>query len=158
MNVTVISTFITGLFLPHTLQANTTAERHCPQFLSTHEAVRKTVLLEARGATVQNFKILRIENKTIYIAEIDVPSDRKVYVDEFGGLIRLMEEIPAAELPLPVLAAARAENGVLDEVERETSGDKVAYLIEIDRSDRTEVILKVDSSGAVISRREESDD
>lgn len=134
------------------------AVKHCPRFLAAPEPVRETVLREARGAAVEDFKIHRIENKTIHIAEIDLPSDLKVYVDESGGLIRLLEEIPAAGLPAPVLAAANAESGVIDEVERETSGDKVVYLIEIDRPDRSEVILKVDPAGAVLSRREESGD
>ena len=47
------------------------AASHCPRFESAPEAVRKTVISEARGGTVDEMEILRIEGRTIYIAEIE---------------------------------------------------------------------------------------
>lgn len=134
------------------------ATSHCPRFESAPEAVRKTVISEARGGTVDEMEILRIEGRTIYIAEIERPADLKIYVEENGSLIRIREDISYGELPEAVRRVIDAENGRLDDVEKQTAGGKTVYFIEIDRPDGVEVNLRLDPDGSVISRREEQAD
>jgi uncharacterized membrane protein YkoI len=132
--------------------------QHCTRFLSAPEAVRKTVLSEARDGLIDELEIHRIEGRAIYVAEVERPADLKIYVDESGRLIRVREEIDVRQLPQPVQAAIDAENGKIDDLEKETADGKVTYHAEIETPGDVEVRLKISADGKVLSRHERHDD
>ncbi len=134
--------------------SGTVAANHCPRFLSAPEPVRKTVIAEARGGFVEEMEVHRIEGKTIYIAEIETPAELKIYVEEGGALRKVREEITAAGLPEAVRKVIDAENGRIDDLEKQTSGGKVVYHAEIDTPGGGEVNLRIAPDGTVISRKE----
>lgn len=132
--------------------------RHCPRFQSAPEAVCKTVLTEARDSWIDELEIHRIEGRTIYVAEVERPADLKIYVDESGRLIRVREEIEVRQLPQLVQAAIDAENGKIDNLEKETADGKLTYHAEIETAGDVEVRLKISADGKVLSRHERHDD
>ena len=132
--------------------------QHCPRFQSAPEAVRKTVLAEARDGVIDELEIHRIEGRAIYVAEVEHPADLKIHVDESGRLIRVSEEIDATQLPQAVRAAIDAENGRIDDLEKQTADGKVTYLAEIELPGNIEVELVISAEGKVASRIEKQDD
>jgi uncharacterized membrane protein YkoI len=119
------------------------------------ESVRKTIIAEARGGVVDELEMVQVEGKTIYIAEVELPGDLKIYVDENGSLIKVREEIKASEMPERVRQVVDVENGRIDDVEKQTSNGKVVYFVEIDKPGGVEVNLRISPDGKVMSRREE---
>lgn len=129
---------------------------HCPAFLRSSGVVQQAVLREARGGWVMEYRKLRIEGRTIHVAEVERPSEIMIYVDDSGGLVRLREEIQRRDLPKPVVDALAGERGELDEVERESVGKRVTYLVEMDLPDGREVHLIFSPDGLLLRRFEKA--
>ena len=70
----------------------------------------------------------------------------------------MSEEIDATQLPQAVRAAIDAENGRIDDLEKQTADGKVTYLAEIELPGNIEVELVISAEGKVASRIEKQDD
>ena len=125
-------------------------------------AVRETIRENSQGGKIDKIKRIRIEGRTLYVAEVDLPNDRelKIYIAGDGGLIKTRQEIALADAPAPVRDAARklaAAGGRLDDVDREVADGKTSYRIEIDRRHRPDLKIVVAEDGAILSQKEDHD-
>jgi uncharacterized membrane protein YkoI len=121
-------------------------------------AVRQTVNDNSRGGVLDDFDVITIDGKSIYIAEIELPAELKIYVSENGSLLKTREDIPFSAAPEAVRKAVTALGGTVDETKLETSGKTSTYLIEIDRLGEPDLNVTVSPEGAVLNRHEEADD
>jgi hypothetical protein len=117
------------------------------------EAVRKTVADHSRGGVVDDFDTIRIDGKTIHVAEIELPLDLKLYVSEDGALIKIREEIPTANAPAAVLDAARPLGDSIKEVEKETAGESITYRVEVKRKGQADLDLHLTADGKILSQK-----
>ncbi len=121
------------------------------------EPVRKTVTDHSRGGVVDDFDTIRIDGKTIHIAEIELPLDLKLYVSDDGSLIKIREEIPTANAPAPVLAAAKPLGDSIKEVEKETAGESITYRVEVKRKGQADIDLHLTADGKILSQKLDAD-
>jgi hypothetical protein len=121
-------------------------------------AVRQTVSGHSRGGVLDEFDTITIDGKTIYIAEVELPAELKIYIAENGSLLRTREEIEFSSAPEAVRGAATALGGCIDGIKLEISGRTTVYLIEIDRPGRPDLDVTLSPDGTILSRHEETDD
>lgn len=126
----------------------------CPQ------AVRETITAHARDGKVEEVDLIEIEDKRIYIAEVDLPRDidLKIFVDGIGALLKTREDVAKGEEPAFIEGIVAKTGGTLDDVEKETAGEKVTYHVGIDRRGAPDLDVVVSASGEVISQTEDADD
>lgn len=137
--------------LGHQLNADHSRLDRCPP------AVRTTLLAETRGKVVDELEIVRIGGRSIYIAEVERPTELKIYVDESGTLIKVREEIDAGSLPAAVRRTLDAEGGRIDDIEREIREGDVVYLVELDQAGGVDVRMRISPDGKVAERSEGHD-
>ncbi|YCM42740.1 PepSY-like domain-containing protein [Verrucomicrobiaceae bacterium 227] len=122
-------------------------------------SVQKTISNHARGLRVKEVEYIRVEEQTVYIAEIRIEKGRdlEIFVNGQGALLKTSEELRIHELPQTVLSAARAMGGKIDDVEKVTrKGSVVTYEVEIDRKKGFKDLDVVFSpSGKVLQTRED---
>ena len=126
----------------------------CPQ------AVRETIIAHAREGRVEEVDLIEIEDKQIYIAEVDLARDidLKIFVDGKGVLLKTREDVAGGDTPGFIAGIVAKTGGALDDVEKETAGDKVTYHVGIDRTGAPDLDVVVSANGEVISQTEEADD
>jgi len=112
------------------------------------------------GGHVDDIKVIRIDERTLYVVKIDLPGphERKVHVTGDGILLKTVQKVRLPDLPAPVRATVDgilAKRGRFDGADRVTADEKVEYHIELDLPGRVELELVLSDTGEVISRREE---
>jgi hypothetical protein len=127
--------------------------------------VQETIRANARGGKVDEVNAITLDDITLYWTEVDVPErreDLKLLVGSDGELIKTREEIDLADAPAAVREAARKlvpEGGELDDgVDREVSGGKAAYALQIERPNAPDVDLLIGEDGTVINQTEDPED
>jgi uncharacterized membrane protein YkoI len=123
-------------------------------------AVQSAIEANARGGVIDEVDLISIEGKEIYIAEVDLPRDLdlKVYVSGNGTLLKTREDVPLASRPAFIRDAVRKHGGTIDDVEKEVTGGKVTWHVEIDRKGIPDINVVLNAEGVVISATEEADD
>lgn len=125
--------------------------------------VQQTVQANNRGGALDEIEVVTIENRSLYVADYDLPNDQslKVHVDGDGKLLKTSEDVDVAELPAAVGAAAQKlvpAGGKLSDVDKEVADGKTTYLVEIDRPDASDLEVVLAEDGAVVSQKEEAND
>jgi uncharacterized membrane protein YkoI len=122
--------------------------------------VRETILANSRDGKIDEVELIGIEDKKIYIAEVDLPRDidLKVFVNGDGSLLKTREDVRNDEIPAFVGELARELGGTVDDVEKETTGKTVTYHVDIDRNGAPDLEVVLDVSGKVIKKTEETED
>ncbi len=123
--------------------------------------VQKTIGENLAGGHVDEIKVIRIDDRTLYVVEIDLPGrrERKIHIAGDGKLLKIVDELRPHDLPQGVRAtidATLSRGGRLESVDRITIDGKVEYHLELDLPKGVELNLIVDESGLVLSRTEES--
>jgi hypothetical protein len=126
------------------------------------ENVRAKVSENLGGGHVDDIKVIRIDERQLYIVEIDLPGprERKLHITGEGVLLKRVDKLRLADLPPAVRAVVDpilANKGRFDSADKVTAGGKVEYHLEFDLPGRVELELVLSESGEVISRREEAD-
>jgi uncharacterized membrane protein YkoI len=123
-------------------------------------AVQSAIEANARSGVIDDVDLISIEGKEIYIAEVDLPRDLdlKVYVSGNGALLKTREDVPLGLMPAFIREAVREHGGTIDDVEKEVTGGKVTWHVEIDRSGIPDMNVVLNAEGVVISETEEADD
>lgn len=126
----------------------------------TPEQVRSTIVQNSNNGTIDEIDLIAIEGKVIYIAEIEFPQDRevKIYVAGDGALMKTREDVHLREAPEPVRSAILGLEGSVDDVDKETVGEKVSYHIELDRHGQPDLDVVISPEGRILSQAEEDDD
>lgn len=127
---------------------------------ATPPLVQATIQQYQRDGKVEDVETKTAEGQTWYEAEVKLAGDRdlKIHVRADGSLIKTVEEIPAAEVPPAVQAAANqaVPTGKVDKVHRViTNGLTTTYKIEIDRSGADDVKLEVTETGAILGKEKD---
>ena len=130
--------------------------------LQLHEcppAVQEVVNAHARGGLVEEVDRIAIEDRVIYIAEVELPRDveLKIYVSGAGVLVKTREEIPLRAAPDFIRDLGRKYGGTVDDVEKEVAAGKVTFHVEIDRKGMPDLDLILDAEGGVIREVEDLD-
>jgi uncharacterized membrane protein YkoI len=122
--------------------------------------VRETIIANSREGKVDEVEIITIEDKKIYIAEVDLPRDigLKVFVNGDGSLLKTREDVRKDEIPAFIGEVARELGGTVDDVEKETATGKTTYHVDIDRTGAPDLDVVLDASGKVIEKTEEAGD
>jgi uncharacterized membrane protein YkoI len=122
--------------------------------------VRETILANSRDGKIEEVELISIEDKKIYIAEVDLPRDidLKVFVNGDGSLLKTREDVRNEEIPAFVGELARELGGTVDDVEKETTGKTVTYHVDIERTGAPDLDVVLDASGKVIEKTEEAGD
>ncbi len=122
-------------------------------------AVQKTILDNARGGKIDEIDVIRIEGKTLYIAEVDLPRDRdlKIHVAGDGALIKTREDISLATVPEAVRDALESYGGKIDDLELETANGVATYHAEIDYNGQPDLEVTVAADGRVLREVEDDD-
>lgn len=124
-------------------------------------AVSAIVSANLGGGHVDDIKVIHIDERTLYVVEVDLPGlrERKVHVTGDGILLKTVDKLRLPDLPAPVRATVDeilAKRGRFDGADRVTADGKVEYHLEFDLPGRVELELVLSETGEVISRREEA--
>ncbi len=127
--------------------------------------VQETIRANARDGKVDEVKKITIDDRTLYVAEIDLPGrrdDLKMLVGSDGKLIKTREEIDLADAPTAVREAAAKlvpAGGELDDgVDREVTDGKTIYSLEIDRHKAPDLDVLIAEDGTLINQTEDPED
>lgn len=123
------------------------------------DAVRKTILDNARGGKIDEVDVIRIEGRTLYIAEVDLPRglDLKIHVSGDGALLKTREDIPLASVPDAVRDTLESFGGRIDDLELEIAGGVSTYHAEIDYNGQPDLEVTVAADGRVLREVEDDD-
>ncbi len=124
--------------------------------------VRETIKENAGLGRIDEIKTIRMENRVLYLAEIDLAGkrERKIHVSGDGSLLKIVDDVRLGELPRRIKAAMAPYLGTgarFDSADRVTAGGKTEYHVEIDLADDVDLYLVLDETGEVLRRREEGD-
>lgn len=124
------------------------------------EPVRKTLEANAREGRIDEVELISIDDKQVYIGEVDLPEDidLKIYVNGDGSLMKTREDVRGAAIPKFVTTAVKEMGGKADDVEREVVGNTVTYHVDVELTGKADLEVVFDSEGAVVSKTEEIDD
>lgn len=136
------------------LHAKDIALAQCPA--AVQEAVQKSL----NGGMLDEVDLVKVNGLTMYVADIKFPNskqDRKVYLNESGGLLKTSDDVALTDVPAAVRDAAQklaGATGKVDDVDKETADAKVTFRVEIDRPDKEGGDLKVvfQEEGTVLSQ------
>ncbi len=124
------------------------------------ETVRAKISENLGGGHVDDIKVIRIDERQLYVVEIDLPGprERKLHVTGEGVLLKIVDRLRLPDLPPAVRATVdsiQASKGRFDRADKVTANGKVEYHLEFDLPGRVELELILSETGEVISRREE---
>lgn len=123
-------------------------------------AVQASILDHARGGEIDEIDFTQIEDRTLYVAEVDLPGKRELelYVAGDGRILRIEEEIAWSDLPAPVqetLWQQAKHTGRIDDWARTTVGKTVTYAAEIEREGQPDIELELAADGTLLAAVEE---
>ena len=150
-----VTLIVTAILNATIARADEIALSACPAL------VQETIRKELKGGTLDEVKLLSIEGRSLYIAEVELTGDRdlRIHVGNDGRLLKTREEITLPEAPAAVQEAVKRlqpAGSRIDDVDREVADGKTTYRIEIDRPQARDINLHLTEDGAVISQSEES--
>lgn len=125
--------------------------------------VQATIIDASRGGEIDEVELTRIEDRTLYVAEVDLPGKRdlELYVAGDGRLLEIEEEIAWSELPARVQDTLRLQAGSagrVDDLARNTAGKTVTFSAEIEISGQPDIDVEVAADGRLLSTVQEHDD
>lgn len=124
-------------------------------------AVQETIRSHQQGGTLDEVKLISIEGRSLYVAEVELSGDRdlRIHVGSDGSLIKTREEITLKEAPTAVQEAVRKltpAGSRLDDVYREVAAEKTTFRIELDRPQARDLNLHLAEDGSLLNQREDS--
>ncbi len=119
--------------------------------------VRETIVANARGATVSEIDVLKVDGRTLYVAEVYLTpqKDLDLHVDADGKLIKSKEDIDLSEAPAAVQEAAGELGGTIDDIDKVVAGGKTTYHVDIERTNAPDLDVVVAEDGSIVSQRED---
>jgi hypothetical protein len=126
--------------------------------------VQETIRANVRDGKVDEVKSITIDDRSLYLADIDLPGrndDLKVFVGSDGKLIKTHEQIALVDTPNPVRATAEnlvPDGGKLDDIDKEVADGKVTYSVEIDRPKAADLHVLIGEDGTLVSQTEDAED
>ena len=126
--------------------------------------VQATIRGHARDGKIDEVKLLKIEGRRMFIAEVEFPGDLelKIYVLSNGAFFKTREDIRLEDVPAKVREAARMlvpAGGKLDDVIRTTEANGAeSYEVDINipRKSRLKIVFSWDAT--ILSRKEKLKD
>ena len=139
------------------LQAKEMKLEECPAI------VQETIRANARDGKIEEVDFLAIEDRTLYVAEINLAGgkDLKVHVTGDGKLAKTSEDAVLTEAPSAVQEAAKKlvpEGGKIDDVDKEVAAGKTTYEVDIDRPKAADLKVVLAEDGSIVRQTEEAKD
>ncbi|WP_051946123.1 hypothetical protein [Verrucomicrobium sp. BvORR106] len=124
-------------------------------------SVQQAINQNLAGGTLDEVDLVSIQGQSLYVAEVKLPTaqrERKLYLNASGTVIKVRDDIALSDAPAAVQDAAKklaSTTGRVDDVEKETAGDKVTYRVEIDRQDKDGGDIKAvfNADGSIITQK-----
>lgn len=124
-------------------------------------SVQQAINQNLAGGTLDEVDLVSIQGQNLYVAEVKLPTaqrERKLYLNASGTVIKVRDDISLGEAPAAVQDAAKklaSTTGRVDDVEKETAGDKVTYRVEIDRQDKDGGDIKAvfNADGSILTQK-----
>lgn len=116
--------------------------------------VKATIRANTGGGIIDDVELLRIDGRTIYIADIDIAGgrDRELFVLGNGNLLKIREDMAFRKLPEAVRKTVKTFAGRVDDVDLEISGGVKTYQVELDRYGKPDLNLLLSESGEVLDK------
>ncbi len=127
-------------------------------FTSCPVPVQSVILANLTGGKIDEIKRIEIENRVLYLVEIDLKNFKeiKLHITGSGVLQKSIEEIRPQDLPPAVRGAVDAilaGRGRIKDVERVVVEGRVEYHVEIGRPQLKDTKLVFDEAGTFLSQK-----
>jgi len=155
-SLTALSLLCAALISP-ALAADDISLAKCPA------AVQSTIRDHAKNGKIDDVKAVTVDGRTLYIGDVDFTNDDdlKVFVAEDGTLVKTRQDVRLSSIPDAVQAAVKKmvpQGGQAEDVDKEISGGKTTYLVEIDRPKSPDLKVVFAEDGSVLSQQEDQND
>lgn len=125
--------------------------------------VQETIRANARDGKIEEIDFLAIEDRTLYVAEINLAGgkDLKVHVSGDGKLVKTSEDAVLTDAPAAVQEAAKKlvpEGGKIEDVDKEVAAGKTTYEVDIERPNAGDLKVVLAEDGSVVKQTEEAKD
>lgn len=135
---------------PATAQASDAAQR--ARVARLPAAVRATVEMESKGATIRGVSSEKANGKTVYELETLVNGrSRDLMIDAAGKVYLIEEQLDIAKAPAPVRAAMEAKGKVVV-LESVMQGGKTTYEGQVQTKAGKKMAVELDADGKPIKR------
>ena len=140
------------LLAPVTSRAENVSLDSCP------DPVKATILPHLREGRLEDIKRLEVEDRVLYLVEIDLKGFREItlHVNGTGILQKSVEEIRQPDLPVPVrdaLARILGGNGRAKDFEKVVTVDRIEYRVEVERPKVKDVVYIFAVDGTLLGQK-----
>ncbi|QIF03080.1 hypothetical protein [Roseimicrobium sp. ORNL1] len=120
--------------------------------------VQAAIESNKQGGKLNEIKLLTVEGRQLYVVDLDLAGKRdlKLHVTADGSVVKSREDVSLSQAPVAVKSAAEAlvpTGGHIEDVEKEVSGGKTTYVVEIDVKNGADIKAVFAEDGTVISKR-----
>lgn len=120
--------------------------------------VQAAIASHKQGGKLDEIKLINVEGRQLYVADLDLAGKRdlKLHITADGTVVKSREDVSLAQAPVAVKAAAEKlvpTGGHIEDVEKEVSGSKTTYVVDIDVKNGTDIKAVIAEDGTVISQR-----
>ena len=138
------------------LHAEDISLKHCP------ERVRETIQDNLGVGRIDDIKVIRMQNRVLYLAEIDLPGnrERKIHIGGDGTLLKVVEELRLGDLPRQVkltIETFLTPGADFESAARVTAAGKTEYHVELELAGDVDLHLVLNENGEILRRRELAD-
>jgi len=140
------------LLAPVTSRAENVSLDSCP------DPVKATILPHLREGRLEDIKRLEVEDRVLYLVEIDLKGFREItlHVNGTGILQKSVEEIRQPDLPVPVrdaLARILGGKGRAKDFEKVVTVDRIEYRVEVERPKVKDVVYIFAVDGTLLGQK-----
>lgn len=140
------------LLAPVASRAENVSLDSCP------DPVKATILPHLREGRLEDIKRLEVEDRVLYLVEIDLKGFREItlHVNGTGILQKSVEEIRQPDLPVPVrdaLARILGGKGRAKDFEKVVTVDRIEYRVEVERPKVKDVVYIFAVDGTLLGQK-----
>lgn len=140
------------LLAPVASRAENVSLDSCP------DPVKATILPHLREGRLEDIKRLEVEDRVLYLVEIDLKGFREItlHVNGTGILQKSVEEIRHPDLPVPVrdaLARILGGKGRAKDFEKVVTVDRIEYRVEVERPKGRDVVYIFAEDGTLLEQK-----
>jgi hypothetical protein len=125
---------------------------------SCPEAVQATILGNLHGGKVDEIKRIEVDDRVLYIVEIDrkAAKDIKLHISGTGALLKTVEEVRLRDLPEAVrtaVAGVTAGGGRASDIDRVVVEERVEYHVQVRRPKGPKLRFVFDEAGVLLGQK-----
>lgn len=122
------------------------------------DPVKAIIVAHLRDGRLDDIKRLEVEDRVLYLAEIDLKGFREItlHINGTGVLQKSVEEIRQPDLPVPVrdaLAKILAGKGRAKDFEKVVTTERIEYRVEVERPKVKDVVYLFAVDGTLLGQK-----